>query len=107
MRRKLQKLLKKHKDNVDVQVIEVINIEDEHEKIVCNIHDFVGWCETVGALRKPVLSQIELYANFFVAYHSYINLRHREDTPEYRLEWFKKYKEKIILRNMEKGGLGF
>ena len=97
--------LSRNKKPSDPQIVEVIQIDDTHGNITCNINDFIGWCEDLKVIRKSTLKKIDSYANFFVAYHSYIIMTGKKDTPEYRKEWFNKHRSDLIINSMLKSGL--
>lgn len=76
---------------------DVIVIEDNHGKISCNIFEFLEWCDDVGLMRtRTSRSMIESYANYFIAYQSYVNVFKKEDTPEARKQWYRKYQAQRI-----------
>jgi len=102
MKERWYKILNKKKPQTGI--VNIITIDDNCNKISCNITDFVGWCETIGLMRTSMLEKIDSYANFFVAYHSHITANNIEDTPEYRIRWFDDHKNHLIIYGMTASG---
>ena len=87
-------------------VIEVIRIEDPYDVVVSNINDFVEWARSLGILRGTCkLDDIEFYANYFLAYNTYLNTTNRYDDLNIRREWFANNRTRIIEHKLAKAGM--
>jgi hypothetical protein len=81
-------------------------IYEVQDPITSNIHDFLQWAKDIGVMKpKYYREDIEIYADFFVAYQSYLNLRQKKDTVKERKKWFIKNRDKLIEIKLIKSGL--
>lgn len=103
--KKFKSLFKKHNNIPQQQQQILIEINDKHGQIVCNIDEFIEWCRNVEVLDKKTTKQLETYSSFFIAYHSYITLHNLEDTPDYRKLWYRKQKGAIIVKSIANIGM--